>query len=121
MQTFLTVLAIAASVALLFALALMYTRISRGVALSKARGGAQVMVISTDAAGAVSDSELLFTGSPYPMYLPADITERFAQMDGVKRVTTQFFSQTISASCCSTGTETRIVGLTRPRTGSSSL
>lgn len=109
-QTVSMVLVIVASVALLFALALMYAGMSQGVALSKERGGAQVLVVPADAAAEVSDSELLFTGSPSPMYVSVDIADKIAVMDGVKRVSTQFFSQTISASCCDTGTETRIVG-----------
>lgn len=109
-QTATVVLVIAASTALLFALLLMYTGVSKGVALSEERGGAEVMLVSDDAADSVSDSDLLFTGAPSPIYLDAAIAEKAAGIEGVKSVSVQFFSQTLSASCCDTGSETRVVG-----------
>lgn len=109
-QTITVVLVIAASTTLLFALLLMYSGVSQGVALSKERGGAEVMLVPTDAAESVSDSDLLFTGTPSPIYLDAAVAEKAASIEGVSAVSTQFFSQTLSASCCDTGNETRVVG-----------
>lgn len=110
-QSLTMVLVIAASVALLLALSLMYLGASQGVQLSKERGGAEVMLVPASAAANVSDADLLFTGSPTHMYLDSDIVDKAAKIEGVDQAAGQFFSQTISASCCSTGTETRVVGI----------
>ena len=109
-QTITMVAVIAASAAMLLALSLMFIGVSQGVELSKERGGAEVMLVPTDVASEVSDSDLLFTGAPTPMYVNKSVAEKAAAIDGVERCSVQFFSQTISASCCSTGTETRVVG-----------
>ena len=109
-QTISVVLVVAASTTLLFALLLMYSGVSQGVDLSKERGGAQVMLLPSDADESVTDTALLFTGSPTPVYMNADVLNKAAKIDGVAKVSPQFFSQTIQASCCSTGSETRVVG-----------
>ena len=109
-QTISVVLVVAASTTLLFALLLMYSGVSQGVELSKERGGAQVMLLPSDADESVTDTTLLFTGSPTPVYMNADVLNKAAKIDGVAKVSPQFFSQTIQASCCSTGSETRVVG-----------
>lgn len=104
-------LAVAVSVMALFALGLTYGGVQQGVRASAERGGAQVMVVPRDAAADVSDTALLFTGAPAPIYLPTSTARDIEEIPGVERATSQFFSQTLNESCCSTGGATRLVGV----------
>lgn len=109
-STFTLVLSVAASAAMLFALALMYTGVSQGVALSEERGGAELVVVPEEADAELSDAALLFTGLPTPMYFDASAVGQARQIEGVARVSPQFYSQSLHAECCDTDDETRIIG-----------
>ncbi len=104
------VLAIAVSVMAFVSLFLLYGGMSRGVALSEQRSGAQLLVVPAAAESQLEDSDLLFTGAPVSAYLPASIADDISRIDGVKRVTVQFYGQTMNESCCSTSAATRIIG-----------
>ena len=103
-------LAIAVSVMAFVSLFLLYGGMSRGVALSEERSGAQLLVVPSAAESQLEDSDLLFTGAPVSAYLPASIADDISRIDGVKRVTVQFYGQTVNESCCSTSAATRIIG-----------
>lgn len=103
--------AVAVSVAVLFALGLLYGGVQRGVRISAERGGAEVLVVPHDAAVDIADTALLFTGAPAPLYLPKTTADDIASVKGVGRTTEQFFSQTLNASCCSTTGATRLIGV----------
>ena len=92
------------------ALLLLYGGVSRGIDLNEQRGGADVMAVPADTKAWVTDSELLFSGAPVVSYVSEDVVDQISQIEGVTRVTVQFFGQTLQESCCSTGDETRIVG-----------
>ena len=68
------------------------------------------MVVPSEASTWVTEREILFTGAPISSYMESGMADQIAQVKGVKRVTEQFFGQTIAAECCSTGKETRIIG-----------
>ncbi len=40
-----------------------------------------------------------------------DVEQAIAELDGVEATSSQFFSQTLNASCCSAGEETRLIGI----------
>lgn len=110
-QTASVVLAVTLSVMTLLALVMVFGGVRQGVAVNEQRSGAEALVVSADAAATVDDSELLFTGAPAPIYFPEETAERIAQMEGVERSTTQFFTQTLDESCCSTIGATRLIGV----------
>ena len=74
------VLAVAVSVMALFALGLTYGGVQQGVRASAERGGAQIMVVPRDAAADVSDTALLFTGAPAPVYFPVSTAEAIGEL-----------------------------------------
>lgn len=77
--------------------------------LSRERLGADIMVLPT---GASADaSSVLFTAQPVNVYLPASTCDEVSSIEGVGRVTPQFFTQTVDQSCCSVVGVTRIVGI----------
>ncbi|MDR3307752.1 MAG: ABC transporter permease [Coriobacteriales bacterium] len=104
------VLTVLVGVAVLFAFSLISLGVQRGVATAQERGGAYFVVVPTNAQSLVSDADLLFTGAPATMYMDKGLVAEAAAIEGVTRVTGQFYSQTLDASCCSALQPTRLIG-----------
>jgi putative ABC transport system permease protein len=87
--------------------------LQRGLAQSVERGrrqlGADLLVVPADVA--VDAEKVLFAGSPIHAYMPRSLVEKVRRTEGVLRVESQFFTQTLRLACCSGGTETRLVGV----------
>ncbi len=110
-QTVSVTLSVALSVMALFALVLVYGGVQAGVELNSERGGAQIMLVPTEAAAEMSGENLLFTGAPASYYLSSDVAERVAETEGVARTSEQFYGQTLEESCCSVSTASRLIGV----------
>ncbi len=110
-QTISVVLSITLSVAVILVLCLVYGGVMRGIEVSGQRGGAQIMVIPPSAEKYVTDTELLYTGVPAPMYMDQAIVAKVSAIDGIEQASPQFFSQTLDQSCCSATSETRLIGV----------
>lgn len=108
------VLTVLVSVAVLFSFTLIFSGVQRGVQTSLQRGGAQLVVIPKDAESLVSDADLLFTGAPATMYMASSLYEQVEAIEGVGQATSQFYSQTLDASCCSALSPTRLIGFDAP-------
>ncbi len=107
-QSALTV-SITAITVLVFVLVLgVFQVMSQGIALSRNRLGADALLLpqGVEAGG----EELLFSAIPENVYMPADILQQVEQFEGIARISPQFYSQTMEASCCDLGKETRVVG-----------
>lgn len=104
-------ISIALSTSLCLALGLIYGGVTKGVELSEARSGSDLMIVPLQARTTVSDTTLLFTGAPAPIYMEEDVYDQIAALDGVENVSSQFFSQTLDAGCCSVGEEVRMIGV----------
>lgn len=109
-QSLSTLAAVAGSVAVLFALFLVYQGVTGGISASGQRLGADILVIPAEAERLLSENDLLFTGAPAVIYMSQDCAGQVAGIDGVERVTSQFFGQTLNASCCSATGEVRLIG-----------
>lgn len=110
-QTVSVTLSVALSVMALFALVLVYGGVQGGVQLNAERSGAQIMVVPAQAAAELSGEDLLFTGAPASYYLSDEVAQRVAETEGVTRTSSQFFGQTLDASCCSVDTASRLIGV----------
>ena len=110
-QTASLILSIALSVMTLFALALTYGGVQQGVAMNEQRSGAELMAVPRGAADEISDTSLLFTGTPASIYVPSSESARIASLPGVVRTTDRFYSQSLGGGCCSVGGDMRIVGV----------
>ncbi len=110
-QTASLILSIALSVMTLFALALTYGGVQQGVAMNEQRSGAELMAVPRGAADEISDTSLLFTGTPASIYVPSSESARIASLPGVARTTDRFYSQSLGGGCCSVGGDMRIVGV----------
>ena len=102
---------VALSVMILVTFGLVYGGVMQGVEKSERQGGADIMAIPSDALQYIGDTELLYTGAPATVYMPADIVDVIASVDGAERVSPQFFGQTLNKGCCSTTGETRLIGI----------
>ncbi|NPV92776.1 MAG: ABC transporter permease [Firmicutes bacterium] len=107
-QSLSTLLAVAISVGILFSLLIMYLGVSQGLETGKKRLGADLLVVPDSVR--LDPESALFTGAPLNVYMPLDYLEKTAQIPGVRRVTSQFFTQTLSEDCCSVGDAVRLIG-----------
>ena len=114
-QSLATLLSVAIASAVVLALALSFLGVRGGLERSAERMGADLMVIPAEAAVGLDENALLFTGTPANMYMDESVADEVAQVEGVERVSAQFFGQTLDASCCSASTPSRLVGID-PRT-----
>ena len=85
-----------------------FQTVSRGLALSRERLGADAVLIPKYASA--DGSDLLFTAIPENIYMPAEVVEQAKQLEGVAAMTPQFYCQTLALSCCEPGEEARIIG-----------
>ncbi len=102
---------VALSVMILVTFGLVYGGVMQGVQKSEEQGGADVMAIPKDALQYIGDTELLYTGAPAAVYMPAEVVDKIGGAEGVVRVSPQFFGQTLNSGCCSTTGETRLIGI----------
>ena len=102
---------VALSVMILVTFGLVYGGVMQGVEKSEKQGGADVMAIPKDALQYIGDTELLYTGAPAAVYMPASIMDAIASAEGIARISPQFFGQTLNKGCCSTTGETRLIGI----------
>ena len=109
-QSAATLVSVALSVAVTFALAISFFGVQGGLEKSRERLGADLMVVPADAAASLDQNALLFTGAPANMYMNASIGDAVAAVEGVARAEVQFFGQTLDASCCSASGPARLIG-----------
>ena len=110
-QSFSIALTVLLSVAVLTTFGLVYGGTMKGVQLSEERGGADVMAVPADAANYLSNTELLYTGAPAPIYMSEDKLDKITSGEGVQRITPQFYGQTLNSACCSSTNATRLIGI----------
>ncbi|MEN6437608.1 MAG: FtsX-like permease family protein [Syntrophobacter sp.] len=111
MQSFSTLLSMAISVGILFALYMFYLGVSSGLETGTRRLGADILVVPADAW--VEPEAVLFTGAPMNMYMDAGFAEIVSKIPGVRWVNAQFFTQSLNAECCSLASATRLIGFDR--------
>jgi putative ABC transport system permease protein len=100
-----------AGVAVLLAFTLVTQGVNAGVATAEERGGAEILLVPSKAKNYLEDDALLFSGAPVNYYMPDSVIDEVLKTEGVRQATAQFFAQTLDASCCSAGGETRLVGI----------
>lgn len=110
-QSLATLLSVALASAVVLALALSFIGVQNGLSRSAERMGADLMVLPAEAAVGLDENALLFTGSPANMYMNESVADEIAAVEGVERVSAQFYGQTLDASCCSASTPSRLIGI----------
>ena len=67
----------------------------------ESRLGADIMVVPYEAATKGKLSDIILQGNPGYFYMDQSVVEKLRGIDGVDKLSTQFFLATASASCCS--------------------
>lgn len=107
-QSLLTVIIILLTICtfvLIFSISLV---VQDGLKLSKERLGADIIVLPDEAKA--DATQILFTAEPANIYMSKELVNILSEYDGVEQISPQFFTQTLTADCCSYGNETRVVG-----------
>ena len=109
-QTASVFMAVMISAAVVLALSLVYTGVSQGISTSEARMGADIVVVPAGTENLIEEKALLFSGAPVSIYMVEGVEDIIGDVQGTEAVTSQFYGQTLAASCCSTGDERRLIG-----------
>lgn len=104
------VLTIAISLAAFIALYMLSGGLLRGIELNTERSGAQILCVPSSAEDELEATDILYAGAPVGAYMNASIADEMLKVKDVDAVTVQFYGQTLSDSCCSTDTATKILG-----------
>jgi len=107
-QSLATVISVAVSVGMLFALYRLYAGASLGLDVGARRLGADLLVVPGNTP--VEPETLLFTGAPANIYMRRELEQKIAGLPGVRRTSAQFFAQTLNETCCSLSGATRLIG-----------
>lgn len=110
-QTVANILIVAIGVSMVFALYLLHNGVMTGMEISQQRLGADIMVMPEGTSEYAELDELLFTGAPLCVYMDESYAEQIRAIPGVTGIGTQFFLQTLTASCCSPSDPTRLIGI----------
>jgi putative ABC transport system permease protein len=108
-QSLATILGVALGAGLLLAVVLLYRGFEQGLEQGRQRLGADLLVVPGNAT--VDPDRALFAGSPLNVYMDRKYADEARKIPGVRRVEAQFFTQSLRLECCSTGTESRLIGI----------
>ena len=72
-----------------------------GLKSLETRLGADIMVVPYDATTKVNLSNIILQGALGYFYMPRRNMEKIAKMDGIEKISEQFYLATASSSCCS--------------------
>jgi len=86
---------------LMFAGSFAVTGMSNGLKSLEARMGADVIVIPQEAAAKVDLKSMLLQGTQSYFYMDRAYLDQVAQIDGIEKISPQYFLVSISAGCCS--------------------
>lgn len=97
-RTAVLVLVVMAHSFVLFSGTVLSISLKNGLDSVKARFGADLIVLPTGYEGA--QESILLTGEPSCFYFEKSIADRFKDVEGVSKLTTQFYLATLGEECC---------------------
>ncbi len=83
--------------------------VNEGLEVSKGRVGADVVVLSSKSS--LDVGSFIYSGESTNCYVAIEELDFLKNFDEVDKMTTEFFTHTLSAGCCSVGEKLRIVGI----------
>lgn len=107
-QSLITVLVVTFAIAMFVVAHLVFSLLQQSVSLASERLGADVIVFPQGMG--VTPQQTIFTAEPVNVYMHRDLVEHIAQLPNVKRVTPQFFTQSLDESCCDLREAKRLIG-----------
>lgn len=108
LQSIVIIVSIAVGVAIVFSVGAMYNGVSSGMELSKQRMGADIVIVPYGVT--LEPSLLLFGGATANSYMPKTYVEGVRNVPGVRTVTPQFYTHSLTADCHDIGTQNRMIG-----------
>ncbi|MDF2572152.1 MAG: acidobacterial duplicated orphan permease [Sporomusa sp.] len=108
LQSLAIIVSIAVGVAIVFSVATIYNGVASGMELSKQRMGADIVIVPYDVT--LEPSLLLFGGATANSYMPKEFVEGVRDVQGVRTVTPQFYTHSLTADCHDIGTQNRMIG-----------
>jgi putative ABC transport system permease protein len=108
LQSIAIIVSIAVGVAIVFGIAALYNGVASGMELSKQRMGADIVVVPYGVT--LEPSLLLFGGATANSYMPEAYVEGIRNVPGVRTVTPQFYTHSLTADCHDIGTQNRMIG-----------
>lgn len=108
LQSIAVIVAIAVGVAIVFSVGVMYNGVSSGMELSKQRMGADIVIVPYGVT--LEPSLLLFGGATANSYMPKTYVEGVRNVPGVRAVTPQFYTHSLTADCHDIGMQNRMIG-----------
>jgi putative ABC transport system permease protein len=107
-QNLALVISIVVGVSLIFSVLLIRYGVEDGLEKARQRLGADLLVVPSGTT--VDPGEILYGGSPNNIYMPKQFEEKISQIQGIRKVTAQFFTQSLTDDCCDIGTAIRLIG-----------
>lgn len=107
-QSLLTVLITALTVGTFVLAFSVLSALQDGLELSDSRLGADIIVLPNKSNA--DAFQTIFTAEPVNIYMAESLAEQISRVEGVEKLTVQFFTQTLDESCCSIGGAKRLVG-----------
>ncbi|MBP2636108.1 MAG: FtsX-like permease family protein [Firmicutes bacterium] len=108
LQSIAIIVSIAVGVAIVFGIAALYNGVASGMELSKKRMGADIVVVPYGVT--LEPSLLLFGGATANSYMPETYVEGIRNIQGVRTVTPQFYTHSLTADCHDIGSQNRMIG-----------
>ena len=75
--------------------------LSKGLDSLESRMGADVIAIPAEASSKVDMKEMLLQGTPAYFYMSKSYLDKIASIDGIDKISSQYFLVSLSAGCCS--------------------
>lgn len=108
LQSLAIIISIAFGVAIVFSVLAVHDGVSSGMELSKQRMGADIVIVPFGET--LEPSLLLFGGAAANSYMPKNLVDGVRAVKGVRAVTPQFYTHSLSADCHDIGTQIRMIG-----------
>lgn len=108
LQSLAIIASIAVGAAIVFSVAAIYNGVAAGMELSKQRMGADIVIVPYGVT--LEPSLLLFGGATANSYMPQEYTEGVRGVAGVRTVTPQFYTHSLTADCHDIGSQNRMIG-----------
>lgn len=83
--------------------------LNRGLDSLKTRLGADIIVIPRKEANLHQVEGMLFSGKPGYFYMNKSVLDDISSMDGIEKITAQFYLASLTADCCSS--EMQLIGI----------
>ena len=84
-----------------FSVTVVISSLQKGFTSLEERLGADIMVVPYEAGTRSSLTDIVLQGNTGYFYMNGEVMDKIASMDGIGRITAQYYLASASSSCCS--------------------